>query len=71
MNYCTCCGRQLDPSKSVWLELDQRIMEYHDFGGIPDDRNQGGFEFGPGCARTARAKAREALDHIDAQPNPS
>jgi hypothetical protein len=63
MNHvCTCCGRTLNPKTLVSLELDQRVDEYHDFGGIPDSKNQGGFDFGPDCAKKARAKARKALD---------
>jgi hypothetical protein len=65
MNYCTCCGAKLNPAKSVWLELDLRIHEYHDFGGVPEDRSQGAFEFGPGCARKARNKADSALRALD------
>jgi hypothetical protein len=62
---CTCCGRTLNPATLVSLELDQRVGEYHDFGGIPESQNQGGFDFGPACAKKARAKAIKALN-IDA-----
>ena len=57
-HYCMCCERELDTSKSVWLEFDQRNGTYHDFGDIPPEFNQGGFEFGAACARR---KKREAL----------
>jgi hypothetical protein len=62
--YCECCGRELDPAKKVELELDQRIGEHHDFGGVPEDLSQGWFDFGPDCAKKARAKARKAIDRI-------
>ncbi len=56
--FCTRCGEKLDPEKMVWLELDQRTDTYHDEGGIPDDRNQGGFTFGAACAKRERANHR-------------
>lgn len=56
--YCECCGRKLDPLKIVWLEYDRRDGTYHDFGDIPDEHNQGGFPFGPGCARRKIAIAK-------------
>lgn len=61
---CTCCGKKLNPTTMVSLELDQRIDEYHNFGGIPDNQNQGSFEFGPACAAKARARAKAALEVI-------
>jgi hypothetical protein len=61
---CECCGRTLNPAKIVQLELDQRIGEYHDFGGVPESQSQGWFEFGSACAVKARAKARQALQAI-------
>lgn len=41
---------------------DQRIGEYHDFGGIPEELNQGAFEFGPDCAKILRRRARAAIE---------
>jgi hypothetical protein len=41
----------------VWLELDQRIDEYHDFGGVPADASQGSFLFGTDCAERLRSRA--------------
>ena len=35
----------------AWLELDQRIDSYHDFGGGPADQSQGWFPFGMTGAR--------------------
>jgi hypothetical protein len=55
MERCTCCGRPL--AKVVYLELDQRIWEYHDAKNVPADKSQGWFPFGPSCAKIARAKA--------------
>jgi hypothetical protein len=48
------------------LELDQRTNEYHDFGGVPADRSQGWFDFGPDCADALRKRARAALDEVQA-----
>ena len=59
---CIRCGKKLKMNEAVFLELDQRVDEYHDFGGIPDADNQGGFEFGPDCAEILRKRARDALD---------
>lgn len=58
---CQCCGRRLNPATQVDLELDQRVGEYHDFGGVPESDSQGWFEFGAACAKKARAKAKVAL----------
>lgn len=58
---CTACQQMLHPAKVVSLEFDQRINEYHDFGGIPPESNQGGFPFGADCAKKAREKARVKL----------
>ena len=47
---CIRCGKLLDHTKSVWLELNMRTGLYCD-GGVPDADSQGGFEFGAACAR--------------------
>jgi hypothetical protein len=57
---CTNC-RRLIKAGCVSLELDQRIWEYHDFGGVPADQSQGWFDFGPDCAAYMRKRARAAL----------
>lgn len=57
---CMRCGKQLDHATSVWLELDQRTNEYHDYGGVPPEFSQGGFEFGRDCADALRKRALEA-----------
>lgn len=59
---CIRCGKRLTDDERVWLELDQRIDEYHDFGGVPDNETQGWFEFGADCAKVLRQRARAALD---------
>jgi hypothetical protein len=59
--YCERCGRELNPTKVVPLELDQRVLAYHDFGGVPEDFSQGWFDFGPDCAAKERKKARRLL----------
>lgn len=61
-NTCTLCGRKLDPSRKVALELDQRVNEYHDFGNVPESLSQGWFDFGPECVNKARKAARIALE---------
>ena len=43
--YCTFSERPL-VRKFAWLELDQRVNAYHDFGGVPTDNSQGWFPFG-------------------------
>lgn len=62
--YCTHCKKPLK-GKVAWLELDQRTGSFHDKGGVPDNKSQGWFPFGGGCARTllkehaiARAEGR-------------
>lgn len=56
---CIRCGRPL--VDKVALELDQRISEYHDFGGVPQEQSQGWFDFGRACANALRKRARIAL----------
>lgn len=57
---CTACCRPLR-GKIAWLEFDQRIDAYHDFGDVPDDKSQGWFPFGLTCARKAVARASRVL----------
>lgn len=60
---CECCGRELAWGKVFWLELDQRIDEFHDFElGVPQESSQGAFPFGVDCARRACEKARAAAE---------
>ena len=59
-DYCTCCNRKLHKDRIVFLELDQRTDTYHNFGGVPDDKSQGWFPFGPDCAKAEIAKAKNA-----------
>jgi hypothetical protein len=61
---CTCCSRVLNPATKVALELDQRVGEYHDFGGVPENESQGWFEFGQACAKKARIYARDKLARL-------
>lgn len=58
---CTRCGKALGVEVNVALELDQRVGEYHDFGGVPEAQSQGWFLFGPDCATALRVRARAAL----------
>lgn len=60
---CERCGAPLGPAP-VLLELDQRINEYHDLGGVPGCESQGLFEFGPDCAAICRARAIPKLEAL-------
>jgi len=57
---CQRCGKPLGKNP-VSLELDQRINEYHDFGGVPSELSQGCFDFGADCAKILRKRARAAI----------
>jgi len=48
---CENCGRELDPRKSVWLELSWKTGKYTD-GELPEEESQGFFCFGSACAKT-------------------
>jgi nitrate reductase alpha subunit len=65
---CDCCGKPLHWGRTVWLESDQRIDCYHDYGTVPSDQSNGWFPFGPACAarliREARAAAKAAGVYI-------
>lgn len=58
--YCTCCARPL-ARRFMWLELDQRIDAYHDFGGVHPAQSQGWFPFGLTCAKKLTTKAARIL----------
>jgi hypothetical protein len=57
--FCERCGRELQPDQVIWLEFDQRTHTYHDKGGIPVDKSQGGFPFGKRCAELELLKQRQ------------
>lgn len=57
--HCTCCKKRLS-RKFAYLELDQRIDAYHDFGAVPAEKSQGWFPFGLGCAQ----KLNDLAAHI-------
>ncbi len=59
---CERCARPV--VSEVWLELDQRVNEYHDFGGVPANLSQGSFLFGPDCAMQMRKRAKFYLDQL-------
>jgi hypothetical protein len=48
---CERCGQKLHPSKAVWLERSWRTNLYSKPGTVPESESQGGFAFGPDCAR--------------------
>jgi hypothetical protein len=56
---CLRCGKKIKGG-SVSLELDRRTNEYHDFGGVPESKSQGWFDFGSDCAKILRNRARTA-----------
>lgn len=51
--YCEACGRVLDESKAVWLELDLRDNSWHreEDHEVPSEFSQGCFPFGRDCFR--------------------
>jgi len=53
--HCLLCGKPLKSEKIVWLSLDTRTDTYTDEE-IPPYFDQGGFEFGPDCAKRMRAE---------------
>lgn len=59
--YCTCCGKPIR-GEGVWLELDQRTDTYTSET-VPPGRSQGGFVFGPTCARRERRRHAQALKY--------
>lgn len=48
---CIRCGKRLDHSKSVWLELNCATGLYCEEATVPTADSQGCFEFGADCAR--------------------
>jgi hypothetical protein len=57
---CECCGKKVNLARGVWLEHDQRIDAFHDYEfGVPADRSQGWFLFGPDCAARLLRDAKE------------
>lgn len=53
--HCHCCGRTLDPTKTVWLVYDNTDDKYvPDHDDIPEGHEDlGGYPFGKTCARNA------------------
>ena len=49
--YCEHCERKLNPTKIVWLELNNVTNTYHVEGEVPEEQSQGLFTFGSACAR--------------------
>lgn len=49
---CEHCGRDLNPAKITWLELDTHTGIYHVQGEVAEADSQGLFAFGTACART-------------------
>jgi hypothetical protein len=54
--FCEHCGRKLDESKIVWLELSFRTGQWFQPGACPENESQGGFPFGRACAKTVMAE---------------
>jgi len=52
--FCERCGKELDPDKATWFEMNCRTLELAEPGtaewsGGPD--SQGCFAFGPACTK--------------------
>lgn len=58
---CFRCGKPVALEKSVVLEQDGGIAEWHDFG-VPPELSQGPALFGDVCAKHMRKRARYALE---------
>jgi hypothetical protein len=65
MQFCERCLRPIIDGRIVWLELDQRISRYHDYGGVPEHKSQGCFPFGADCADVERRRANEQFKKLD------
>jgi hypothetical protein len=49
--HCCRCAKRLDPTTAVMLELNFRTGLWAEGGTVPEDESQGGFDFGPDCAK--------------------
>jgi hypothetical protein len=59
---CLRCGRRLDHSKSVWLELNSHTGLYCEAGTVAENESQGGFEFGADCAAAILANGGKLVE---------
>ncbi len=57
--YCTECGKELDPNTMIFLELSTEDNMYREPGKIPEDESQGGFSFGSTCAKKMLKQSKE------------
>lgn len=48
---CETCKREIDESTAVWFELSFKTGKWYKPGECPADESQGGFAFGPDCAK--------------------
>lgn len=55
-DYCTCCGRKLNPKTMVWLEKSFKTNRWYRADQCPPDQSQGNFAFGAACARNTLSK---------------
>jgi len=51
--FCSKCGREIDRETAEWLDMNILTHELR-ADPWPEDVSQGGFPFGPGCARSAK-----------------
>jgi hypothetical protein len=58
--HCTCCERELDPSKMTWLEKSFKTNRWYKGDTCPPEESQGNFPFGTACAKTTLRKQKEA-----------
>jgi hypothetical protein len=57
--YCEECGRVLEESKIVWLELNNKTSRYHKPGEVKASESQGCFPFGTDCAENVLKREGE------------
>ena len=51
-DHCTRCGKRIRKGSAVWLDLHIETGEYQPPGvELPRELSQGGFVFGPDCAK--------------------
>ena len=56
---CERCHKPVEKEKAVWFELNKSTGEYCEPGSVPEDESQGGFAFGPDCAKAVQKSPRD------------
>jgi hypothetical protein len=57
--FCILCGKQLEPNRTVWLEMRWDDATWHEVETVPQEFSQGCFEFGTACAKKALKASRQ------------